>query len=152
MQEERVECSRCGATFASQDDLMVHSIDTHAGVRSPADSSSGRADRDAAHAENGETAPATDTAEAPATTGDLDPETVEQLTAALAARSSPAVTAGYRQRFIAVASVAILAVALVLTYLHFTGVLDRAVFTFALGTLFGLTLSYLQVFLRTVRG
>jgi hypothetical protein len=147
MQEERVECSRCGATFASQDDLMVHSIDTHAGVRSPAESKPAPADPDEAHAGNG-----SGEATATGTAGDLDPETVEQLTAALEARSAPAVTAGYRQRFIAVASVAILAVALVLTYLHFTGVLDRAVFTFALGTLFGLTLSYLQVFLRTVRG
>lgn len=149
MQEEGVECSRCGATFASQDDLMVHSIDTHAGIDPPSEPRQ-------PHTGNGESpSPSQGGADDATPTGDrsddLDPETVEQLTAALTEQSAPAVTAGYRQRFIAVASVAILAVALALTYLHFSGILDRAVFTFALGTLFGLTLSYLQVFLRTVR-
>ena len=148
MQEEGVECSRCGATFASQDDLMVHSIDTHSGIDRPSEPRQ-------PHTGNGDPLSrggADDATPTGTRSGDLDPETVEQLTAALTEQSAPAVTAGYRQRFLAVASVAILAVALALSYLHFSGVLDRAVFTFALGTLFGLTLSYLQVVLRTVRG
>lgn len=169
MDEEAVECTRCGATFESQDELMVHSIDVHAGVEPPeADGASDetRATDDATDDTPAAASPVAGTDVAAtdgratdqrgdggtAVTGELDPATVDRLTTILEERSASDLTVNYRQRFLAAASVGILVVALALSYLHLTGVLDTAVYMFALGTLFGLTLSYLQAFLRTLRG
>lgn len=144
MDDDGVACSRCGAAFETQDELIVHSIDSHAGLGSDGGPSTTQASAGARGDGGQRNQPSA---------GELDPETVERLARAFEERSvlPENLTVRYRQRFLAGASVAILGVALALSYLHLTQALDTAVYMFSLGTLFGLTLSYLQAFLQSIR-
>lgn len=134
MPTESVECSRCGAMFDSENDLMAHSIDTHAGEQSPGMGSEGSA---------------------PGEQGikDLNAEAADRLLRLLEERATSAdtVLVRYGQRFLLVAGVAVLGIAVTLSYLHVTGILGIAVYMFSLGTLFGLTIAYLQAYLQSAR-
>lgn len=55
----------------------------------------------------------------------------------------------YGQRFVLLVAAPILVLALALTGLHALGVVETSVFTFALGTLFGLALAYLHAFVQS---
>lgn len=137
MSQDRVECSRCRETFATQDELMVHSIDAHTGEPAPGSAGDGSA-------EGGQ---GTTTGVDP---GDLDEQTITQLRRVLETHStgSGSLQALYGQRFIAGVAGTILVLAVALTGLHAIGVVQTAVFTFALGTLFGLTVAYLHAFVQ----
>lgn len=138
MSQDRVECSRCRETFATQDELIVHSIDVHAGEPAAGAGTGGGGDGRVAA-----------TGFDP---GYLDEQTAAQLRRVLETRSAGTGTlqALYDQRFIGGVAGAILVLALALTALHAAGVVQTAVFTFALGTLFGLTLAYLHAFVQAV--
>lgn len=137
MSQDRVECSRCQETFATHDELVVHSIDVHTG--GPV----------AAAEDGGEPGDRGSSGMRP---DDLDAQTVAQLRRVLETRSAGTGTlqALYGQRFIAGVAVVILLLALGLTGLHATGVVQTEVFTFALGTLFGLTLAYFHAFVQAL--
>lgn len=137
MSQDRVECSRCQETFASHDELVVHSIEVHTG-------------EPVAAAEDG--GDPGDRGGSGMRPGDLDAQTVAQLRRVLETRSAGTGTlqALYGQRFIAGVVVVILLLALGLTGLHATGVVQTEVFTFALGTLFGLTLAYFHAFVQAL--
>lgn len=137
MSQDRVECSRCQETFATQDELIVHSIDAHTGEPVAASPGGGAAE-DGRTAANG------------AQPAELDDQTITQLRRVLETRSTGTGTlqALYGQRFIAVVALVILVLALALTGLHAAGIVQTEVFTFALGTLFGLTLAYLHAFVQ----
>lgn len=166
MDGEGAECSRCGATFDTQDELIVHSMDTHAGIDSePSSTTDGAAAGSAVTTRGGDMTRGSDftrgggtTLDGPARNGaatdDLDDETVERLLAAVEQQAAATGTlrVQYRQRFLAAAGLGVLGIAVGVSYLYLTGVLDTAVYTFALGTLFGLTLTYLQAFLQAIRG
>lgn len=139
MSQDRVECSRCRETFASQDELIVHSIDAHAGE--PAGSPDGGGIGSGGGAAGFESS-------------GLDEQTTAQLRRVLETRSAGTGTmqALYGQRFIAGVAGVILVLALALTGLHAIGVVQTTVFTFALGTLFGLTLAYLHAFVQAAVG
>lgn len=134
MASDSVECSRCGATFESEDELMAHSIDTHVGEPRPA----GRDGRD----ESGV-----------AGIGQLDAGTADRLLRHLEERATNAdtVLVRYGQRFLLIAGLAVLAIVVALTYLYATAMIGIAVYMFSLGTLFGLSISYLQAFLQSAR-
>lgn len=138
MGQNRVECSRCQETFATHDELVVHSIDVHTG------------EPVASVRDGGERAG--DGGGSGARPGDLDEQTIAQLRRVLETRSAGAgtVQALYGQRFIAGVAVVILLLALALTGLHATGIVQTEVFTFALGTLFGLTLAYFHAFVQAI--
>lgn len=154
------ECSRCGATFDTQDELIVHSMDTHAGIDSePSPATDGAAAGSTATTRGGDTTHSGTTTPDRATHGatgadGFDDEAVEQLLAAVEQRAAATgtVRVQYRQRFLAAAGLGVLGLAVAVSYLYLTGVVDTAVYTFALGTLFGLTLTYLQAFVQAVRG
>lgn len=136
MSQDRATCSRCQETFATQDELIVHSIEVHAG--DAATRSAGASDGNGGAAASG------------AEPVVLDGQTTAQLRRILETRESGSGTlqALYGQRFIAAAVGAITALALALTALHAAGVVETPVYTFALGTLFGLTLAYLHAFVQ----
>lgn len=138
MSRDPVECSRCQETFPTRDDLVVHSIETHAGDP-PTGSPGGVPDED-------------DRVAAGLVPGALDEQTTAQLRRVLETRStgSGALQAMYGQRFVAGIAGAILVLALALTGLHAAGVVQTAAYTFALGALFGLTLAYLHAFVRAI--
>ncbi|WP_255198149.1 hypothetical protein [Halorarius litoreus] len=155
MDGEGAECSRCGATFDTQDELIVHSMDTHAGVDSGAATDEG----DAANGNGdllrgGGSAQRSERPRGDPAPDEIDDEAVERLLAAVEQQAAATGTLRiqYRQRFLAAAGLGVLGLAVAVSYLHFTGVVDTAVYTFALGTLFGLTLTYLQAFVQAVRG
>lgn len=132
MASDSVECSRCGATFESEDELMAHSIDTHVGEprsasRSETSTSSG--------------------------ISQLDSETADRLLRKLEERatSGETVHVRYGQRFLITAGVVVLGIVVALTYLYATTMIGIGVYMFSLGTLFGLSISYLQAFLQSVR-
>lgn len=133
MASELVECNRCGATFDTENDLVAHSIDTHAGELAPRG-------RDPSGS-----------SEQPV--GDLDAETADRLLRVLEERASSADTmlVRYGQRYLLVTGVVVLGIAVGLTYLHVAGVLDVAVYMFSLGTLFGVAMAYLQGYLQSAR-
>lgn len=138
MTQDRVECSRCQETFATHDELVVHSIDAHTGEPVAAVRNEGERT-----SERGSSGVRPD---------DLDEQTVAQLRRVLETRSAGTGTmqALYGQRFIAGVAVVILLLALGLTGLHATGIVQTEVFTFALGTLFGLTLAYFHAFVQAL--
>lgn len=130
MAADSVECSRCGETFDSQDDLVYHSIDAHAGTTTmtpPEDPTDGADD-------------------AP-----IDEETVDLLLDALRERSetSPTLRVRYGQRFLLAAGLVILGIVLVLSYLQLRGLIETTVYLFSLGALFGIAISYLQAFVQS---
>jgi len=134
-----VECSRCGETFDSQDDLIYHSIDAHAGAGADAGGTTRATDVD--------TGGADDAADG------IDDETVDRLLEALDEQQSPgeSLQVRYGQRFLLAAGTAVLAIVVVLSYLHLVGLLQTTVYLFSLGALFGLALSYLQAFVQAAR-
>lgn len=140
MAGDRVECSRCRETFATQDELIVHSIEVHTGdppAPSATESPGGDADQDGTPAAGG---------------GGLDEQTTAQLLRVLERQSSETGTlqALYGQRFVLVVAATIVVLALALTGLHAVGLIETSVFTFALGTLFGLAVAYLHAFVQSV--
>lgn len=137
MASDSVECSRCGATFDSEDELVMHSIDTHTGEPVSIDAGD-RTDGGAATAGSADS---------------LDAETADRMLRLLEDRatSTDTVLVRYGQRFLLVAGLAVLTIALVLSYLHVTDVVGTTVYMFSLGTLFGLTISYLQGFIQSAR-
>lgn len=149
MADDGVECSRCGETFATQDDLIVHSIESHVD-ESPVAPTTEPDGEPGAPAE----ATATDGATTDTATTDepvLDDQTLAQLQRVIDSQTpgEAPLQALYGQRFIVVAVAAILAIALVLTGVHAVGLVPTEVFTFALGTLFGLTLAYFHAFVQS---
>lgn len=121
-----VECSRCGETFESQDDLVYHSIDAHAGTTT----TGGTAQEDDAE--------------------EIDEETVAALLTALDERTAAGtgLRVRYGQRFLLAAGTVILGIVLVLSYLRLRGFVEPTVYLFSLGVLFGIALSYLQAFVQ----
>lgn len=138
MADGRVECSRCGETFATQDELIVHSIESHV------DESSGERATDP----GGEPGAPTEDASGEAA---VNEQTLSQLRRVVDVQTpgEAPLQALYGQRFLLVAVAAILAIALVLTVVHAFGLVATGVFTFALGTLFGLTLAYFHAFVQS---
>lgn len=134
MASDSVECSRCGATFESEDDLMAHSIDTHVGEPRSASQTEASTSTD-----NG--------------VSQLDTETADRLLQKLEERatSGETVLVRYGQRFLITAGVVVLGIVVALTYLYATTMIGIGVYMFSLGTLFGLSISYLQAFLQSIR-
>ncbi|MFB6171826.1 MAG: hypothetical protein ABEJ23_04780 [Haloarculaceae archaeon] len=134
MASERVECGRCGATFDTENDLIAHSIDAHAGEWGSVD---------------GHDRTATDERAADG----LDGETADRLLRLLEERatSTETVLVQYGQRFLLIVGLAVLGIAVVLSYLHLADLLGTAAYMFSLGLLFGLSLSYLQAFVQSAR-
>lgn len=83
----------------------------------------------------------------------LDAETADRLLDKLEERatSGETVLVRYGQRFLISAGVVVLGIVVALTYLYATTMIGIGVYMFSLGTLFGLSISYLQAFLQSAR-
>lgn len=130
-----IQCTRCSASFDNEDELMLHSIEQHTNEPiSPSDQQT------AQHSTT--VSPDSD---------DLDPAVADRVLELLEerARASDSVFVQYGQTYLVVASLSVVAIVAILSYLFINNLIGVGVYMFSLGVLFGLAVSYLQGFVQS---